>query len=186
MEKIEKIRLDEQRIKKFVEKAKKRKKYSQIELFSTEIDGKKYEVYLCFDKFHNDHSGEDYRCFYIFANAIDFFLCNDGSEFSEDIEESDEFVNFYPKERVNFVKIYEMAQSYTDNFIETINRQQEFIEKYGEEQETLNYEALASELVFEIWHKIGVSLNDFDPCSFEYLEGWLCGQIENKTANQNN
>lgn len=179
MEKTEKVTIDKEKVKEFVEKSKKSKKQNEIELFSTEIDGKKYEIYLCFDKFNNEF--DEYRCFYIYANAIDFILCCDGSEFSEDIDESDKFVKFYPKERVNFVKIYEMVQSYTDSFIDTINKQQEFIEECESQDDYVN---LAIELC-DIWQHSGLSTNDFDPCSFEYLEGWLCGQIEKKTANQN-
>ena len=172
MKKIEKVTIYEQKLKEFVKKAKES---CQIELFATEIDGKKYEIYLCFDKFNEF---DEYRCFYIYANAIDFILCCNGSEFADDIDESDKFVKFYPKERVNFKKIYEMAKSYTDNFIDTINKQEEFIEECESQDD---YEDLAVE-ISDIWLHIGLTTNDFDPDSFEYLTGWLCEQIEKKTT----
>lgn len=175
MEKIEKVKIDEQKLKEFVKKAKES---CQIELFATEIDGKKYEIYLCFDKFDEFY---EYRCFYIYSNAIDFILCCDGSEYADDMDESYKYVNFYQKERVNFKKIYEMAQSYTDNFIDTINKQQEFIEECELRDD---YEDLAIEIC-DIWMHIGLLPNDFVPDSFYHLAGWLCEQMEKKTTNKN-
>lgn len=122
MEKIEKVTIDKEKVKEFVEKSKKSKKQNEIELFSTEIDEKKY--FLKLNYIHDDGD----RCFYFSGAAVDDIL------FFDDVD--DEFgggvcdwIIFEPFKRISLEKITEQCQTETDSFVDAINKQQELIEQ---------------------------------------------------------
>lgn len=190
MEKIEKIKLDEQKIKEFVEKSKKSKKKNKIEFFSAEIDGKKYCLELNY--IHDDFD----RCFYFSGAAVDEIL------FFDDVDDEFgggvfEWFIFEPYKRISLEKITEQCQTETESFVDAINKQKELIEqaikdgvkRYDDDDyyETNDFNFLMDDLMrlwnykpfwtYEEGDNIYSGWRDYK----DYIEKCL----ENKTANQN-
>lgn len=191
MEKIEKVTIDKEKIKEFVEKSKKSKKKNKIEFFSDEIEGKKYYLEL---NYINDDGD---RCFYFSGAAVDDIL------FFDDVD--DEFgggvwdwIIFERHKRISLEKITEQCQTETDSFVDAINKQQELIEqaikdgvkRYDEDggyYERKDFGFLMDDLnhlwnykpfwTYEEGDNIYSGWRDYK----DYIEKCL----ENKTANQN-
>lgn len=190
MEKIEKVTIDKEKIKEFVEKSKKSKKRKTIELFSKEIDGKKY----CLELNYIYDVGD--RCFYFSGAAVDDIL------FFDDVD--DEFgggvwdwIIFEPHKRISLEKITEQCQTETDSFVDAINKQQELIEqaiqdgvkRYDEDgyYDTNDFGFLMDDLM-NLWnyrpfwtYEEGENIYSGWAEYKDYIEKCL----ENKTANQN-
>ena len=191
MEKIEEVTIDEKKVKEFVEKSKKSKKRNTIELFSKEIDGKKYALEL---NYINDDGD---RCFYFSGGAVGDIL------FFDDVD--DEFgggvwnwIIFEPHKRISFEKITEQCQTETDSFVDAINKQQELIEqaiqdgvkRFDEDDayyETGYFAGLMDDLM-NLWnyrpfwtYEEGENIYS----GWEEYKDYIEECLENKTANQN-
>lgn len=169
---MEKIKLDEQKIKEFTKNSNETNK---IELFSTEIYGKKHTIELSFSTMSFNIS-EQIKVYEITRTAAgDFFSDNDGYCDS---------VDFKKNKKVDFLKVYRMCQRQTNKFIEATNKQQKLIENAIEKNEK-DVEKMAKSIV-DIWEKIGMAITSYEDddgeCydEFENLILWLNGILAQK------
>ncbi len=181
---MEKIKIDEEAIRKFVQRTRGTKKYNKLVLFSAKIDGGEYETSLNFEQFE----GEICKTYYLGAVAREFYLDEEVLSFGED---GYNYIFFYPREKIDLEILFEMCQRITDEFIDALNKQQELIKqavkegvkRYIEnedeyEEETDDFRFLADE-ISDIWASMGLlTYEDSHISGYGDFKNWLAEELE--------
>lgn len=186
---MEKIKIDKEKIKEFVKKTRGTKQFNTLSLFYAKIDNQEYEILLHFDTLNE----ENWKIYGYGASAIYYFDAGAGNFYihNEEIppfgEDGCNFILVYPRERIHLKTLCEIAQRLTDDFIDTINKQQKLIEeaiKNGVKKndggyfDTEEFEDLADEIA-DIWGRIGLfTLEGGGYSGYRKFEEWLGNILE--------